>query len=210
MEENMAILLADLSGYTALTETHGASAAADTIDKYLEIVKDCLVGDSHLHERTGDEVMILSAFPDHLVATAKKLIQYSSGENNFLQVHGGLHYGKILKRNNSYFGAAINLTARIAGKANPGTFWCSEVYVNALLHKTASTFQPKGKHSFKNVSEENKLFELMTGYPKHFHIDPVCKMLIHEKGKATAHPHESHIFFCHPTCLDIYLANNVN
>ena len=35
MEQNTAILIADLSGYTALTEAHGASTAANTIDKFL-------------------------------------------------------------------------------------------------------------------------------------------------------------------------------
>jgi class 3 adenylate cyclase len=44
MEENIAIMMADLSGYTALTETHGPSSAADLIDKYMEIVETCLVG----------------------------------------------------------------------------------------------------------------------------------------------------------------------
>ncbi len=29
MERNVAILMADLSGYTALTETHGSVSAAD-------------------------------------------------------------------------------------------------------------------------------------------------------------------------------------
>ncbi len=63
MEKNIAILMADLSGYTALTETHGSVAAADLIDKYIGIVENCLVGDSEVHERTGDEIMIVSDFP---------------------------------------------------------------------------------------------------------------------------------------------------
>ena len=37
MEENIAVLMADLSGYTALTEIHGAVSAANLIDKYIEI-----------------------------------------------------------------------------------------------------------------------------------------------------------------------------
>ncbi|MEO6229439.1 MAG: adenylate/guanylate cyclase domain-containing protein [Ferruginibacter sp.] len=132
MEENIAILMADLSGYTALTETHGSASAADLIDKYLEIVENCLVGDSKLHERTGDEVMIVSASPDALLSSAYMIMKATSNEDNFLQVHGGLHYGKILKRRNSYFGSTINLTARIAAKANAGSFWCSEEFVNSL------------------------------------------------------------------------------
>src|SRR6476661_738766 len=111
MEENIAILMADLSGYTALTETHGAESAADLIDKYLEIVQASLIGDCQLKERTGDEVMIVSASADFLLLTAIMMLRNTSGEENFLQVHGGLHYGTVLKRNNSYFGSAINLTS---------------------------------------------------------------------------------------------------
>src|SRR5262245_25347056 len=114
MEENIAVLMADLSGYTALTEIHGAVSAADLIDKYIEIVEGCLVGDCKLKERTGDAVMIVSASPDSLLATALMIMKYTSMEENFLQVHGGLHYGKVLRRNDSYFGSTINLTARIA------------------------------------------------------------------------------------------------
>ena len=99
MEENLAILMADLSGYTALTETHGAASAADLIDTYLKIVQACLVGDSQLKERTGDEVMVVSTSADALLATAVMIIDHASREENFLQVHGGLHYGSVLKRN---------------------------------------------------------------------------------------------------------------
>lgn len=73
MEKDIAILMADLSGYTALTETHGAVSAADLIDRYISIAENCLVGDSQLHQRTGDEIMFVSDSPDFLLATALKL-----------------------------------------------------------------------------------------------------------------------------------------
>src|SRR4051794_39993726 len=142
MEENIAILMADLSGYTALTETHGAISAADLIDKYIQIVEDCLVGDSQLKERTGDQVMIVSASPDFLLSTAVTIMKNTSQEKNFLQVHGGLHYGNVLIGNNSYFGSAINLTARIAAKASLGTFWCSGDFISALVDKSTCMLEP--------------------------------------------------------------------
>jgi len=210
MEDNIAILIADLTGYTALTEIHGPAGAADMIDTYIGIVKDCLVGDSHLHEQVGDEVMIVSSSADHLLATAQKLIETTSGKNNFLQIHGGLHYGRVLRRNNKFFGTTINLAARIAGKARPGTFWCSEEYINALDHKMPFSFQAKGKHHFKNISDAKEVFELTPDNRKHFKIDPVCKMLINEKETAIAHPLEKHLLFCNQTCLGIYQQNNAN
>lgn len=208
-EENIAILMADLTGYTALTETHGAGGAADIIDNYLAIVNDSLVGESYLHEQTGDEVMIVSASADNLLATAQKLMEATSRKNNFLQVHGGLHYGRILKRNNKFFGTTINLAARIAGKANPGTIWGSEDYVNALDHRPGS-FQSKGKHYFKNISEPNEVFELIPATGKQLQVDPVCKMLISEKENAVPHPAQEHLFFCDHACLAIYQRNQVN
>ena len=204
MEENLAILMADLSGYTALTETHGSLSAADLIDKYLGIVNNCLVGDSKLNERTGDEVMIISSSADNLLASALLLMKLVSGEENFLQVHGGLHYGKVLSRNNSLFGAAINLTARIAAKSGSGTFWCSQDFVNALSCKSAVKLHPKGKHRLKNIAEQHEIFEIGVEDKQAFYIDPVCRMLILNTANAIKHPASEELFFCSPTCLDIF------
>jgi class 3 adenylate cyclase/YHS domain-containing protein len=209
MEQDIAILMADLSGYTALTETHGSFSAADVIDKYTAIVETCLVGQSHLHQRTGDEVMIVSTSPGDLISTAMMIIQNTSKEDNFLQVHGGLHYGKILKRNNHYFGNTINITSRIVSKATPGTFWCSEAYINALADRTSFTFLPKGKHRFKNISEETEMYELFITGLESFSIDPVCRMLLNKKDNLIPHPAEENIFFCSQNCLNIYINNNI-
>jgi class 3 adenylate cyclase len=205
MEKNVAILIADLSGYTALTETHGSVAAADLIDKYIGIVENCLVGDSKVHERTGDEIMIVSSSPDFLLATALTIGKKTSNEENFLQVHGGLHYGKVLKRGDSYFGSALNLTSRIAAKANAGTYWCSDEFVNALSDKSVFTLTSKGNHFFKNISKEKEVFELGNESRETFYIDPVCRMLILEPKNAIPHPNEDDKYFCSPDCLEIYI-----
>lgn len=204
MEENTAILMADLSGYTALTEIHGAVSAANLIDRYVEIVEKCLVGDSRLKERTGDEVMIVSASPDHLLSTAVMIMKYTSKEENFLQVHGGLHYGKVLKRGDSYFGSPINLASRIAANATEGTFWCSEEFVNSTTNKSACTFEPKGKHRFKNINGEKEIFEVSIEKTKTSYIDPVCRMLILNPQKAIHHPGHNEHFFCSSHCFDYY------
>ena len=206
MEKNIAILMVDLSGYTALTETHGSVSAADLIDRYIGIVEHCLVGDSRLHERTGDEIMVVSDSPDFLLATALMIGKNTSNEENFLQVHGGLHYGKVLKRTNSYFGSAINLTSRIAARSNPGTYWCSDEYVNALSDKAVFSLTSKGNHVFKNISEEKEVFELCIEDRRPFYIDPVCRMLILDPQNAIQHPNENDQYFCSSDCLKIYIS----
>ncbi len=204
IEKNIAILMADLSGYTALTETHGAYSAADLIDKYVGIVEKCLVGDCVLKERIGDEVMIVSESPDCLLATAKMIIKKTSTEDNFLQVHGGLHYGKVLQRNNSYFGTTINLASRITAKANPGTFWCSGEFINALADRSLFELRSQGMHNFKNIKGKLEVAELVNEHADSLLIDPVCRMLILNKTTATKHPESEEIFFCSTDCMYIH------
>jgi adenylate cyclase len=208
MEQNIAILMADLSGYTALTETHGPGSAADLIDKYVEIVQDCLVGNSELKERTGDEVMIVSPSADALLLTAIMIHMNTSNQHNFLQVHGGLHYGTVLKRNNSFFGTAINLTSRIASSATPGAFWCSEDFLEALTDKSKYTFESKGKHQFKNINQEKEIVELVNTKTNEAVIDPVCRMLILDKLAAIEHPEKPGIFFCSLSCLETFTSSH--
>lgn len=204
MEQNIALLMADLSGYTALTEIHGAFSAADLVDKYVEIVEKCLVGDSKLKERTGDEVMVVSSCPDSLLATADLIMQNTSEQEYFLQVHGGLHYGRVLVRNNSYFGSAINITARIAASARPGTFACSGDFINVLSGDTSFRVHAKQKYRFKNVTEEMEITEIVNTHKHTYFIDPVCRMIIKNNIMGIQHPEREHSYFCSRTCLDIF------
>ena len=207
MEQDISILIADLSGYTALTETHGSFSAADLIDKYIAIVHESLIGTSVLQERVGDEVMIVATHPDDLLATAEVLLQRTS-EHNFLQIHGALHYGKLLKRNNSYFGSALNLVSRIAAQAKAGTFYCTPDFHQVVSNKQAQTFKSLGKYSFKNVSDEKEVFEIVSENPAHYYIDPVCRMIVNQQHLSFSHPADSGILFCSQGCLDAYLGNN--
>lgn len=204
MEEHIAILMSDLSGYTALTEIHGATSAADLIDRYITIVESCLVGDCHLQERTGDEVMVVSSSPHNLLLTAFEIIHHTSNEPYFLQIHGGLHYGNILRRNNRFFGSTINLVSRIAAKAAPGTFWCSREFLQEIPeHK--SSWVSVGNHTFKNINKGMELFELGNVNLDPPYIDSVCRMVLLELDHAVKHPEKEGVFFCSHTCLKVYM-----
>lgn len=209
MEQNLAILIADLSGYSAMTEIHGALSAADLIDKYIDVVHASLVGDSWLHERVGDEVMIISSSPDNLLGTAETLCNTLSGESHFLQLHAGLHYGKLLKRGNGYFGSALNITSRIANASKPGTVSCSEVFLRTINPASASNFKTIGKSTFKNISEPLELFELDKESSIDVNIDPVCRMIVLEDSISFSHAEGPKKTFCSEECLRIYTANPV-
>lgn len=204
VEEHIAILMADLSGYTALTEVHGAESAASLIDRYLAIVNRSLVGDSFLHQRVGDEVIVVSSSAEQLAYTASLLFQQAYEEHQFLHLHAGMHYGPVLIKDDSYFGSAINLTARITAAAEAGTVYCSQAFVEQLPSGHPFYLEAKGPQQFKNVGAPVEIFQLTCCSKDTFdglHIDPVCRMLL-LPGKASERlEHEGRqYYFCSADC----------
>ncbi len=203
MEENIAILIADLTGYTAMTETHGSFTAADIVEEFVEVSKNSLYGSCQLHQVVGDEVMIISPSPNDLALTAAMLLRNNARLNFSLQLHGGMHYGPILKRGNSLFGTTINLTSRIASNAKGGTICCSAAFVDALENKDDHHLEAIGKFSFKNLSEEIDVYQLMIETGTDIFIDPICRMLINDRAKAVVSD-DGEIFFCSKQCKESY------
>ena len=76
-----------------------------------------------------------------------------------------------------------------------------------LPHASAFTFASKGKHRFKNISEEKEVFELITNHPKAYIIDPVCRIIIRDEANAVQHPEMAGLLFCSAHCMDIYRRN---
>ena len=96
MEKELAILMADLTGYTAMTDVHGGASAAKIVGKYMEIVDAALHGSTKVMQRIGDQVVMIAEDSNHLLDTARKLNTLTREEHHFLSIHAGLHYGNIL------------------------------------------------------------------------------------------------------------------
>jgi class 3 adenylate cyclase len=69
---------------------------------------------------------------------------YCNEHRSILPTTQELHHGKLLKRNNSYFGSALNLTSRIASQARAGTFLCTPEFYQAIADKSAHEFKSMG------------------------------------------------------------------
>jgi class 3 adenylate cyclase/YHS domain-containing protein len=215
MEKNIAIMMADLSGYTAMTEVHGADSAAGIIDQYLAIVKKSLVGSSHLHERVGDEMVIVADTAEDLAYTATFLFEFAHDENEFLPLHAGLHYGPVVTRDGAYFGSTINITSRITSVAEKGCMVCSAEFLNKLPEGHPYVVKNKGMYTFKNLLKPVELFqvscciEFMT---KKYVIDPVCHMLIKAPATAPQLEHKGELYyFCSEKCIEMYKTlNNIS
>lgn len=201
MEKKLAILVADLAGYTALTETHGSFSAAKLVDRYLQIVKKSLTGSSRLVERVGDEVIIVADIAFDLVETALKLRQLANKEDNFLAIHAGLHIGNLLEQNGSFFGTAINLASRIANYSRGGQILCSASFIREIADTSNLDFTCLGEVSFKNLRSKVELYEirpesqLLSSY-----MDPVCRMLVLPHQAICCQHQGKMYYFCSVEC----------
>ena len=208
MESSLAILMADLSGYTALTEVHGAGAAMQLIGKYMELAGRSLVGNSRLVERTGDQLVIISEDADSLASTAISLIRHAKEEPRFLHVHAGLHYGTVTEQQGHYYGSAVNLTARIASNAKAGKIYCSREFVEALTTPEVFQLEPLGTVRFKNVLVPKEIYELLPEIHTEWiaHIDPVCHMQLHGSHHPISHTYNGKdYFFCSEECRQLFV-----
>ncbi len=81
--------IADLSGYTALTETHGDEHAADVVTQYGLIVESVVDSPVRCIERVGDEALIVSPEAATAIQTAVRLLQAAEREPFFPAIRIG-------------------------------------------------------------------------------------------------------------------------
>ncbi|MGH2714691.1 MAG: adenylate/guanylate cyclase domain-containing protein [Thermoleophilaceae bacterium] len=119
-------MFADLSGFTALTEVHG-DEDADIVAGFFEATRALLRGHGGEEVKTlGDAMMIrCDAMPD-AIGLALRIVQEVGSRHGFPSVRVGLHAGPAVQRGHDWFGATVNLAARISAAAAGGEVLLSE------------------------------------------------------------------------------------
>ncbi len=206
-ELDLALLIADLCGYTALTETHGALTASETVLRFVHLAKACLDPGVSIVDSIGDEVFFSGADTLAVVRTGLRLRDSIEREPEFPRVSIGIHRGPIVEREGRLFGAPINLTARLAAHATGGQILCSEPIARAIDASTGVKPRPIGTHQFKNVTHAVPLFELVrvSEGPVATTTDPVCRMQVAIDGSTATIVHEGMTYrFCSTECARLF------
>ena len=199
--------MADLTGYTAMTDVHGGASAARIVHKYMEIVDMARYGGTKVMQRIGDQVVMVADDARDLLETAKRLNTLTREEHHFLSIHAGLHFGPILIENNNLFGSTINVAARIMNVACRGQIFCSSTFLHQLPPEYGQLFRSIGFHKLKNVMTQVELFELMPIVSNEVYVDPVCHMHIDPtKPSLSADYHGFTYHFCGDHCKSLFLA----
>lgn len=202
LEVERAFLIADLSGYTALTEAHGNVEAGKVVTRYLELARASIVPGASLVERVGDELVLVSEAVPPLVATAVRLRDAVEAEPLFPRIRSGLHAGRVLQQDGQFFGAALNVAARLAQHAQAGQILCTEPVAAAVAAEARFGCRPLGTVRFKNLSTPVAVFEVGVDEARRAHvIDPVCRMQVDEEAAPARLPWAGRTFhFCSFEC----------
>jgi class 3 adenylate cyclase/YHS domain-containing protein len=208
-ECDVTFVIADLAGFTALTEIHGSRYAAWIVTRYVEIVRAVLPPGARLAERVGDAVLIVATDAAVAVTTAVALREATEREPLFPLVRFGIHGGRVVELGGSYFGTPLNLTARLAAYAAPGQILCTASVATAATGLQRVEFLSLGAVMLKNILAPVSIFEVMAAH-QHVRgelIDPVCQMRVDPATAASQLSHGGRTYlFCSPACARTFVA----
>ncbi len=206
-EKDLALLIADLSGYTAFTEMHGALYASEIVLRFQRLARASLEPGVAIINSIGDDVFCAGAETLAVVRTALRLRDEVERLPEFPNIRTGVHCGRIVEREYQFFGAPINLTARVAAYATGGQVLCTEPIARAVNGLAEFETRAIGERRFRNVARSVAVFELMrvSAAVRISVIDPVCRMQIETARAVATIVHAGAVYhFCSLKCAGAF------
>lgn len=180
-EETHTFLFADLAGFTALTEAHGDEEAADLAEEFFDCVRGLLPEYGGEEVKTiGDAVMVCCERADSAVELGLQIAEEVRAHPRFPIVRVGMHTGPASERAGDWFGAAVNVAARVSGIAAGGEVLVTDATREAAGKLGEVEFRHHGLQCFKNVNDPIEVYRAARegGESERLSIDPVCRMSI--------------------------------
>lgn len=211
--EPSTFVFADLAGYTALTDAHGDARAAEVATAFCRSATALAeeYGGEHV-KSIGDAVLLRFGDAGQAVHLAARLVNDLGGRHEALGVGVGMHTGTAVLQDGDWFGAAVNIAARLADAAGPGEVLLSGETRRAAGPSVAdSQVRGRGVQELRNVARPVQVLELVAEGRLSAHglpVDPVCRMAV-DPGSAreTARHRGSVLVFCSPECRRAFLDN---
>jgi class 3 adenylate cyclase/YHS domain-containing protein len=203
-------LFADLAGFTAMTEAHGDEVAADAVSDFYRGVRGLLPEfEAEQIKSIGDAVMVRVPEAAAAIELAVRLIGEVGTRHRSLAVRVGAHTGSAVHRDGDWFGAAVNLAARVAAIAQRG-----EVLMTETTHSAAGRamseyeIEKRPSQTFKNIVEPVTVYALtLASQPQVADLptDPVCRMAVDPNESEERRARDgAEIYFCSAECAAVF------
>ena len=201
-------MVADLAGYTALTEAHGDDRAAEAAADFCQAVRALLrAHGAHEVKSMGDGILIHVDDPRQAVSLAQRIVTGYGARHLTLGVRAGIHTGSAVRRDDDWFGMAVNMTARVSDRAKPG-----EILVTGPTRERLGPevrLHAKGPHMFKNVARPTDVYSVvLDDPPPALPVDPVCHMAVDpDQAFDRQVVDEVEYLLCSPECARAFAAD---
>lgn len=153
-------LIADIRGYSRYTDEFGAEAAAGLTAQFVDLVtEDVETHGGKVVEIRGDEALAVFASARQAIRCAIALQARFDEEAELdhdlpLRVGIGIDSGEAVElEDGSFRGAALNVAARLCGRAHGGDVIVTEATYRLAGRLEGLTFSDRGRVHLKNISD---------------------------------------------------------
>ena len=155
-ESEVTILFCDLKDFTAFADRQGDGAAVRIIDRLASTVMDERGEEAGLTKLLGDGFMVVYPEPAPAVRAAQRIIAAMRSPDQ-PGVHASVHHGHAVPREGDYFGAAVNLAARLLTLAERDELLVTEPVVTL---SPEFDWEHCGSERVRGISGEVQVFRL--------------------------------------------------
>jgi len=202
-------LFADIAGFTALTEAHGDEEAARVVADFCDAVSQELPAFGATHVKTiGDALMLRIPDPAQAVLLGLQIALDLMRGHRAPAVRVGLHNGPAIERDGDYFGAAVNLAARVSAAATGGEVLLTGQTAALARNLEGVRYESRGCPALRNIRDPVELVAAVRhgqSREHRFAFDPVCRMGIdpeHAAGRLVID--DTVYFFCSLECAGAF------
>jgi class 3 adenylate cyclase len=158
----LAVGFADLAGYTGLWHELEAHELAEMLARFESTTSSVITASgANVVKRIGDAVMFVTNAPGVACALALELVEACAAEK-LPKLRVGLAFGDVMVRHGDFYGAPVNLAARLVASAEAGTALADKrLYERLVRVRGGYTFLPAGKFDLAGFVAPVEAFQLL-------------------------------------------------
>jgi adenylate cyclase len=207
-EAEATFLFADIAGFTALTEAHGDEQAVQLVEEFASTVEAELPPVGGVCVKTvGDALMLRVPNPADAIRLGMWITHSAMSGHEAPSVRVGGNYGSAVERGGDYFGATINVAARVSALAAGGELLVTGQTATLAPDLEGVLYESRGRQVLKNVAEPVEIFAVVRvdENADHLPIDPVCQMAVDpERAVGRLLVDEKAYYFCSLSCVGAF------
>ncbi len=165
-EGTVTIMFTDVEGSTQMLSSRGFTLSHEIMKAYESIIEEKIT--EHAGRRIkglGDGVMVSFGSTRHAVecgmAIQRGIAEYSKqNPERRLKIRIGINTGEVVEEAGDIFGAAVNVAARVAGKAKGGEILVSEIVRDLVGPVSEMKFGYRGRYKLKGFPDRFRLHDV--------------------------------------------------